>query len=162
LIALVAKSRGGKVLVSEINPYRISLLQSLDIDVINPGNTDVLERVYADTNGRGADVVFEVTSSSTGAKLMTDVARPRGRIVVVAIFPNPAAVNLHQVFLRELQIRGTRVYEPEDFKEAIRLAASNVLPLEQVISREFPLEHLGDAIDCLKSGGQVMKVLIHV
>ncbi len=160
LIAMVVRSRGARVLVAEINPYRLSLLKSLGIDVIDPGQTDISESVLADTGGRGADVVFEVTSSTLGAKLMTDLARPRGRIVVVAIFPAPPPVDLHRVFWRELQIRGTRVYEPEDFREAIQIAASSAQPLEKLISEEFPLEQLGEAISHLKGGGGVMKVLI--
>lgn len=160
LIAMVARERGARVLVSEINPYRISLLEALGIDVVNPAEAGVAERVMGDTGGRGADVVFEVTSSTSGAQSMTELARPRGRIVVVAIFPSPPQVDLHRVFWRELQIRGTRVYEPEDFEEAIRLAARGGLPLEALISAEFPLEQLEQAIARLREGAGVMKVLV--
>lgn len=160
LIALVAQSQGARVLVSEINGYRIALLQSLGIDVINPEEINLAERVLGDTDGSGADVVFEVTSSSAGARLMTELARPRGRIVVVAIFPTPPPVDLHRVFWRELQLRGTRVYEPQDFEESIRLLAQGGLPLDRLISAEFPLEQLDQAVARLQGGDTVMKVLI--
>ena len=35
------------------------------------------------TDGRGVDVVFEVSGSAAGAKIMTELPRIRGRIVIV-------------------------------------------------------------------------------
>ena len=160
LIALVARDRGARVLVSEIIPYRLTLLRSLGIEVANPEDEDIAEKVLAETDGRGADVVFEVTSSQAGVNLMTQLARTRGRIVVVAIFPTPPKVDLHRVFWRELQIRGTRVYRSEDFDDAIRLATLGKIPLELLISEELPLEKLAQAVDLLKEGASVMKILI--
>jgi len=89
LIALVAKQKGARVLVSEVNPFRIKLLQEFGVEVVNPEETDLVALVEERTGGAGADVVFEVTSSKAGAEMMTKLPRVRGRIVVVAIFSQP-------------------------------------------------------------------------
>ena len=60
LVALVAKHAGANVLLSEINPYRVALAQSLGFDALNPMETDLVETVMARTGDAGADYVFEV------------------------------------------------------------------------------------------------------
>jgi 2-desacetyl-2-hydroxyethyl bacteriochlorophyllide A dehydrogenase len=160
LIALVAQRKGARVLVSELNPFRIKLLQEFGIEVVNPADADLVALVEERTGGAGADVVFEVTSSKAGAEMMTKLPRVRGRIVVVAIFSQPPQVDLFKFFWRELSLRGARVYEAQDFEEAIALAASGALPLDKLITNVCPLDDLEWGFRQLEKGGEVMKVLI--
>src|SRR6266849_1574340 len=119
LIALVAKSKGAKVVISEVNPFRLKLAAELGLNAVNAGETDLVEFVNGQTDGAGADVVFEVSGSAAGAELMTKLPRTRGRIVIVAIFPEPPKIDLFRFFWRELRLCGARVYEAEDFELAI-------------------------------------------
>ncbi len=160
LIALVAQHKGARVLVSELNPFRIRMLRDFGIEVVNPAETDLVALVEEQTGGAGADVVFEVSSSKAGAEMMTKLPRVRGRIVVVAIFSQPPPVDLFKFFWREISLRGARVYEAQDFEEAIGLAAAGALPLDQLITNVCPLEQLEWGIRQLEKGGEVMKVLI--
>ena len=162
LIALVARQAGARVWVSEVNPFRLQLAQELGLDTFNPRESDLVAHVTAQTNQAGADVVFEVSGTPAGAEVMTDLARTRGRIVVVAIFSKPPPVNLHRVFWRELRLMGARVYEREDFDTAIQLAASGAIPLDRLITQIRPLGELEDSLKQLESGGQVMKILLQV
>jgi 2-desacetyl-2-hydroxyethyl bacteriochlorophyllide A dehydrogenase len=163
LVALVARERGARVLLVEPNEFRRELAASLGFDIAAPDASDLVAQVEASTGGAGADVVFEVSGSPAAAGLMTRLPRTRGRIVVVAIYPQPAPVDLFRFFWRELKLIGARVYEPEDFEEAIRLAASGTIPFDRLISQVRPLEGLGDALaDLASGGGRTMKVLIDV
>lgn len=160
LVALVARHKDARVLVSEMNPFRINMLRELGFEVVNPAETDLVALVEEKTGGAGADVVFEVTSSKAGAEMMTKLPRVRGRIVVVAIFSKPIEVDLFKFFWRELSLRGARVYEAQDFEEAIQLAASGALPLDKIITNVAPLDQLEWGLRQLEKGGEVMKVLI--
>jgi 2-desacetyl-2-hydroxyethyl bacteriochlorophyllide A dehydrogenase len=160
LVALVAKSRGARVLVSEINPHRLKLLEELGLEAINPQQANVVEHVTARTNGAGADVLFEVSGSQGGAELMTNLMRTRGRIVVVAIFAQPPKVDFFRFFWRELQLRGARVYEHQDFEAAIQMAAAGSVPLARLITHTLPMEEVETGFHFLESGGAEMKVLI--
>ncbi len=106
LVALVAREYSAKVMISEINPFRLELAASLGFETINPNERDLLEAVLDKTGSAGADVVFEVTGSQAGAKAMTAIARTRGKIVVVAIYSKAPEVDLFRVFWRELDFRG--------------------------------------------------------
>jgi len=160
LIALVAAAEGARVLVTEVNPFRLQLAAELGLQAVDPRQTDVVKLVDEQTGGAGADVVFEVSGSGAGAELMTRLPRTRGRIVVVAIFAEPPKVDLFRFFWRELQLAGARVYQPEDFEKAIGLAAAGALPLDRLITRALPLEEAGSAFHEMERGGEVMKILI--
>ncbi|HEY2013930.1 MAG TPA: alcohol dehydrogenase catalytic domain-containing protein [Bryobacteraceae bacterium] len=160
LIALVAKTRGARVVMAEVNPFRIALARELGIETVSPVETDLAALVNEQTSGAGADVVFEVSGSAAGAEMMTKLPRTRGRLVVVAIFGEPPKIDLFRFFWRELRLTGARVYEPEDFEMAIRLAAAGSLPLDRLITTVVPLERLEDGMRQMERGGEVMKILV--
>lgn len=162
LVAMVAQAAGANVLVSEINPYRVEFARSLGIDAINPQERELLAYVLEKTDGRGADVVFEVTGSAAGAEIMTQLPRIRGRLVAVGIFNKPAPVDLFRFFWRELNLQGARVYEHQDFDHAIELAADGRLALDRLITQVRPVHELQDGLQVMESGGEVMKILLEI
>jgi 2-desacetyl-2-hydroxyethyl bacteriochlorophyllide A dehydrogenase len=155
LIALVARAAGARVQLSELNPARVDLARSLGFDVATPD--EVGARVRELTEDAGADVVFEVSGAAPAALAMTELAAIRGRLVVVAIHPEPQPVKLFDFFWKELELRGARVYEPEDYDRAIELLAAAELPLERLITRVEPLERLPELFHEL---GDSVKVLV--
>jgi (R,R)-butanediol dehydrogenase/meso-butanediol dehydrogenase/diacetyl reductase len=160
LVALVAKAKGARVLVSEINPHRLAMLSSFGLETINPKEADLAAHVTEWTGGAGCDVVFEVSGSAAGAAAMTALPRVRGRIVIVGVFGDKAPVDLFRFFWRELKLCGARVYEPQDFDEAIAMLASRSIPADALITGVRPIEQLSDAVHELESGGAAMKILI--
>ena len=160
LIAICARAAGGKVTLCEINEKRLELARQLGFRVINPLKEDPVAIVRGETGGSGADVVFEVSGSEPGARVITELARPRGTIVVVAIFAKPVPVDLHKFFWKELRMVGARVYEARDYEQAIALTAGGTLPLETLISKVFPLSELQNAFEFLTKTPDAMKVLI--
>lgn len=162
LVALVARQKGANVLVSEVNPARLTLAESLELATANPKEADLVAEVERFTNGTMADVVFEVSGVAAGVQAMTQVARARGRIVMVAIHADPKPVDLFRFFWRELRLIGARVYEPQDFEEAIGLAASGALPLAQLITQVSPLAEAKTVFETIDSNPAGMKYLLEV
>ncbi len=162
LVALVARQKGASVLLSEINPFRLDLARSLGFDAINPLEQDLPAATMERTRGAGADVVFEVSAAPAAAAVMTELLRARGLAVVVAIYGQPAPLDLFRFFWRELQMRGARVYERQDFQEAIALAAAGALPLDALISETRPLRELAPSFRELESGGDKLKILLEI
>jgi threonine dehydrogenase-like Zn-dependent dehydrogenase len=142
MISLVARARGARV------------------QAVDPGESDVAQVVEDITGGAGADVVFEVSGSAAGAMTMTKLGGLRSRIVVVAIFAAPPPVNLFDVFWKELEILGTRVYEPEDYEKAIELLVGGRLPLPDLITSVEPLQLMPAALEQLEHNPSAMKILV--
>ncbi|MDP4643848.1 MAG: zinc-binding dehydrogenase [Opitutales bacterium] len=160
LVALVAKSAGARVVVSEISPFRLEFAKSLGLEALSPIDTNLEEWSKEQSGGSGADIVFEVSGAKQAAASMTKLLAIRGRIVVVAIYPQPIEINLFDFFWKELSMSGARVYEPEDYEKAIQLIASGDVPFEKLISLVEPLEKLPDVFKQLETNAEAMKVLI--
>jgi len=160
LVGLVARSKGAEVVISEPQAFRRGLSTEMGIASVDPTNEDLVAFVEKKTGGAGADAVFEVSGAKAGAEVMTKILRTRGRIVLVAIFPNPTPVDLFRFFWRELRLLGARVYEAQDFEEAIALADSGRLPLERLITTVEPLDNTMGAFESIATNPKAMKVLI--
>jgi 2-desacetyl-2-hydroxyethyl bacteriochlorophyllide A dehydrogenase len=161
LIAMVARHRGARVVVAELNPFRLEILKGFGLETVGPG-ADVARFVDAWTDGTGVDVAFEVTGNPAAVRAVTDVVRVWGTVSIVAIHAEPMAVNLYRMFERELTMHGSRLYARDDWEEAIRLAASGAIPLAPLVSRRIPLESLQQGMEEALGGGPVMKVLIEL
>jgi len=161
LVALVARHHGAQVIISEVNPERITFAkEQLGLDAINPMDTDLSAVCRERSGGSGADVVFEVSGAKAAALAMTEPLALRGRIVLVAVHPQPVEVNLFHFFWKELSLIGARVYEPEDYEEALQLLAANSLPLDKFITATFPLEKIQTAFESCDKQETGIKTLI--
>jgi len=161
LIGLVCRQRGAEVVVSEINEFRLGLLGTLGLETLGRGR-DAVKFVNEWTDGVGVDVAFEVTGRPEAVRAVTDVVRVWGTISIVAIHAEPMAVNLYQMFARELTMHGSRLYTRAAWEEAIRLAASGAVPLAPLVSRKIPLEGLTEGMQAVLGGASVMKVLVEL
>jgi 2-desacetyl-2-hydroxyethyl bacteriochlorophyllide A dehydrogenase len=160
LIGCVASAEGAQVLISEPNDFRRAIAERLGLATVDPRTRDVQADVELWTDGAGADVAFEVSGSPRGVDTAVQSLKVRGRLVVVAIHPEPVPVDLFRVFWRELELVGTRVYDRGDFDRAVTLLANREIPAEQLISAVEPLDRTAQAFAALESGAEVVKVLI--
>jgi 2-desacetyl-2-hydroxyethyl bacteriochlorophyllide A dehydrogenase len=159
LIALVARARGARVLLVEIDERRRALADALGLTGLEPGDA-VDAAVAAASGGAGVDVVFEVSGSAPGILAATKHAAIRGRVVVVAIYPEPKPVALFDLFWKELEVRGARVYEPEDFEAALELLAHGSLPIDRLLTAVEPIARVPELFAELLRGREAMKILV--
>lgn len=160
LIALVAKSVGADVLVSEISDVRREFAEQIGVGTIDPAKEDIEARVNEWTDGKGADVVFEVSGVKPAIDAMTQIAAVRGRICMVAIHANAPEVNLFHFFWKELEMMGARVYEASDFDKAIEIVANGGINLEPFITSVNTLPEIGSAFAGLDGNPAGMKALL--
>jgi len=77
--------------------------------VLNPNSTDVVAAVRDLTEGRGADIVYEVTGLTQTFDLTFDLAREHGRVVALGSPRWPASVGMLQFHLKNLELIGAHV-----------------------------------------------------
>jgi 2-desacetyl-2-hydroxyethyl bacteriochlorophyllide A dehydrogenase len=160
LVAMVAKEVGANVIISEVNEARIAKAQSLGFDVVNPIKVDLVSYVKDKTEGRLADVVFEVAGVQPALDVMTEVAGIRGRILMVAIHGQKKEIDLFKFFWKELKLIGARVYEKEDYEKSINLITANELPFEEMITDVQPLSNIQNVFENIDQNPDGMKVLM--
>ena len=160
LVAMVAQETGADVIVSEVNENRVKKANELGLNAVNPTKIDLVEYVKEQTDGRRADVVFEVAGVQPALDVMTEVAGIRGRILMVAIHGQKREVDLFKFFWKELKLIGARVYEKEDYKRAIELITKNELPFEEMITDVQPLSNIQKVFENIDNNPDGMKVLM--
>lgn len=161
LIAFVLREKGAKPIVSEINQARLDMLLGFGFEIINPKTENVVERISVLTDEKMIDCAFEVSGSAAGVQTMTEVVNARGRIVMVAIHAGgPMKVDLFKFFWSEIEMLGARLYEEEDYEEAIRIAASGNIPFESLITQVDALDNIQRVFEEIDNNPAGMKYLI--
>jgi len=161
LIAMLARKTGAEVLLLEINPHRLEFARRLKFNAINSAEEDMTQILARFTKGQGGNVIFEVSGTANGSRLMTSLATVRGRIILTGIHDRKTTVDLYRIFSHELSVQGVRAYSRIDFEEAIRLMADHEIDVGPLISRKFPLEQLQQAMELAASGEQTLKILVN-
>jgi 2-desacetyl-2-hydroxyethyl bacteriochlorophyllide A dehydrogenase len=159
LVGLCLKNAGIKnVAMCDINSNRVKRAAGLNFQVINSAGENPVERVTEMTGGEGADIVFECAGSAPAALQMCDMVRPRGTIVMVSVHKEPHPVDLRSIAFKEISMVGTRVYTPENYRQALEMIAD--LPYNNVISHRVSLDKGAEGFDIMGHADDACKVII--
>ena len=87
--AVLASRTGARVLTSDLYPERHAIAARFGLkDPIHAGTENVVERVLAETEGRGADAVILAVGGNALIKTAMDAARRGGKVMLFR--PDPA------------------------------------------------------------------------
>ena len=160
LTALVARHAGAAtVVITEPSPWRRAVAARLGFTVV-PACSTMAQTLDPLTDGEGADLTFDSAAHPGVAAELTAVTRVRGRIVVVGVYKQPAAVDLQAVCFKEQTVIGIRVYTSQNVATAIKLIASGALGLDRFPTKSFDLTDVVAAFDAAASGQDYLKVLL--
>jgi len=165
LIAMVAKLNGAsKIVITEVNKYRIKFAEDLGFTVINPTEDGLLPKLLDQTDGKGFDIVYEVSGTRPGAELMTQAAKIGGTILIVGVASDKYPVDVGSIMAKELEIKGVRIHSQINFAAAIEILKSGVMNdmLVKLITHEFPLDRAEEAIKFSIEDQEHFKVLIKI
>lgn len=146
----LAKLRGARVIVSEVDEKRLEVARKLGADIlINSKEEDAVEKIKQLTDGRGADVVFCTVAISAIAKDAVAMAGKLGRIIFYSSFhPDlPIEISPNKIHSREQIITGSVNPKQCDFLTASRLLSNNIIEVSELISDEVPLSELKRAFE---------------
>jgi len=103
----------------------------------DPGFADNVKNL---TGGEGADVVFVTGDEPALVNLAIEIARRRGRIVLVALMMEaPLQFAAYSVISRELSLIGSSMSNHDDVRTAIELAASGRVDVEGILTHRLPI-----------------------
>lgn len=162
LMAMLARAKGARVAIAEVSSFRRDFAESQGFHVL-PTEAEAMKLEIEElTNSKGADVVYEVSGSAPASSIMTELASVRGRITMVAIHAQPRDVDLFRMFWRELELIGTRVYQPEDYDEAIALLDSGEMAVRPLVTHIGEIDNITQEFEALLDDPSAMKALIKI
>lgn len=169
----VAKALGARVAVTG-SPQKLKMCADLGADVtISYRDEDFVERIRAETDGVGADVILDIM----GAKYLDrniDALAPDGRLVVIGFQGGlTAELNLGKLMSKRAGVISTalrsRPVDGPSGKSAVTAAVvANVWPMfadgrvRPIIGAELPITDAAEAHALLKSGDVPGKILLRV
>jgi 2-desacetyl-2-hydroxyethyl bacteriochlorophyllide A dehydrogenase len=160
LLLLLARAAGaGSVMISDPNPAKRRLAESLGADLaVDPTAEDVAQAARAATGGRGFDVAFEAVGMPRAVQDTIAVVRAGGHALLVGVSKpgETASVDLLSLQRRDLTLSACWVRR-HTFQRAVALLGS--LPLTGLLSHEVALDDVEQAIQLLREG-EAIKVLV--
>jgi Zn-dependent alcohol dehydrogenase len=154
-----------RVVAADLSPTKLELATQFGAtDVVNASREDVPAAVRELTGG-GVDYAFEVIGLPETVTQAVRALKTGGTAVAIGVAPVGAAaqVNLLELVLQEKTLKGS-IYgstRPQaDFPRLFDLYRRGRLPLDRLLTREWPLAQVNEAYDALLAGTVARSVLV--
>lgn len=130
-----------KIILIDTNEQRLALAKEKGLAdiVINPTKEDPMEVVLNETEGRGADRVFEVAGGKDTFELSWKIARPNAIVVLVALYPEAQMLPLHLMYGKNLTFK-TGGVDAASCEEIMKLVASGKIDTSCLVTHCSSLE----------------------
>ncbi|MGA3080734.1 MAG: zinc-dependent dehydrogenase [Terracidiphilus sp.] len=164
--AVLASRTGARVLTSDLYPERHDLAAKFGLrHPIHAATENVVERVLAETEGRGVDAVILAVGGNALIKTAMDAVRPGGKVMLFAQTQyGESAFDPGQVCMDEKTLMGSYSSSFGILDEVTELVFGgyrNGFDLTQLISHRFSLEDAVEAIEVASAPkGNSMKIMI--
>jgi L-iditol 2-dehydrogenase len=150
--AALARRTGARVLTSDLYPERHAIAARFGLkDPIHAGRENVVERVFAETEGRGADAVILAVGGNALIQTAMDAVRPGGKVMLFAQTQHgEVVIDPGAVCMDEKTLMGSYSSSFEILEEVTDLVFGgyrNGFDLTQLISHRFPLDQAVPAIE---------------
>ncbi len=150
--AVLAGRLGARVLTSDLYPERHAIAARYGLSSpIHAGTENVVERVLAETEGRGADAVILAVGGTALVRTAMDAARPGGKVMLFAqtqrgeVTIDPAAVCVDEKTLLGSYSSSFGILD--EVTETVFGGYRDGFDLTQLISHRYPMEEAVEAIE---------------
>jgi threonine 3-dehydrogenase len=154
--AAIAKAHGARtVAVQEPNQARAAIAASLDLDLVtNPRHDHSRSEILNLSEGRGPDVVLEVSGNGAALNAALDMAAPGATVALLGIPGGPVELDLGGKVvmkgIRLLGVTGRRMYETWYQVEAFMLKNPDLI--EKVVTHILPAKDFMDGFKLMEEG----------
>lgn len=147
---LLAKLRGGRTIVVDLDAERLALAKQMGADeVVNPNEGDPYARIRELTLGMGAHAIFYTLQSPKLAQEYLQSLRKLGRMVYYGSFSpkDPIQVDPNKIHYSEQVITGSYSPTSKGFYTAARLLSYGLIDVAPFLSGVYPLSEADAALE---------------
>lgn len=164
LAAQVAETRGAtQVIVTGRGKYKTRLRVAAEVyaySIVDVEEEDPVKRVKELTGGLGADVVLEAAGSPDSMRQALEMVRKKGQITLIGVYSRPVELDLNNIVLKELILRGTYINRWIDWERAINLITTGKVRVKPLITHKFPLTDWEKAFKVLREKEAIKVILL--
>ncbi|WP_200837899.1 NAD(P)-dependent alcohol dehydrogenase [Starkeya nomas] len=153
MTALAALAGGcSRVYISDLSAPKLAIAgQYPGIHPVNITETPLAEVIARETEGWGADVVFEASGSPRAYEGIFDIVRPGGTLVLIGMPVETTKFDVAAAIIKEARIETVFRYA-NNFDRAVNLIASGKVDLKPLISETFDFARSIEAFDRAAKG----------
>ena len=132
---------------------------------VNAGDADAIAQVKALTNGRGADYVFVTVGSGKAIDQGLAMMRQGGTLVLVGMPAYGVKLTLEAADFAgsEQHIMGSKMGSTRlrvDVPKLVALYKDGRLKLDELVTKQYPLEEINEAVAAVKRGEALRNVIV--
>lgn len=157
-----------KVMLVNRSTFRLEIAKKLGFDVCSPVQQD-LKQTALDVFGTGygimgptfnADIFVDATGAEDAFVDFQKYGKLNAVYTIVGTHTRPMTFNPQFLMYASQRIQGSGGYTDESVRLAMQIMASGKFPLEMLITQEYPLEQLEEAIIKAGTSSESLKVMI--
>lgn len=161
-VALAAASGAGRVLATDLHPWRLAAACRFGADAAFEPGPGLEEQVRSANAGRLADVVLVCTGATEAVAQSMRLVSEGGTVL---FFGAPeqhgaAAIPFPEIWRREITMRTSYGAAPGDLAAALELIRARRVPVAGMITHRFPLDRIGEAFATVAAGAESIKVIL--
>lgn len=151
----------GTIIAIDLDPSRLEMALKLGADsAIRSDQGGVVDKVKELTNGRGADLAFEVVGITATLNLAIETLRKGGKLGLVGNLSAKVELPLQAVVTRQLTLYGSCASAGE-YPACLEMIASGRVKVDEMISARVPLGEAASWFERLYKGEPgLMKVIV--
>ncbi len=144
-VVQVLRARGcGKIIAIDLDQKKLQLALELGADTgFNPARDNIPQEVQKLTEGRGADVAFEVVGKSETLHTALESVRRGATLTLVGNLSPTAELPLQAVVTRQIRLQGSCAICGE-YPAVLDMMARGAVNVEAILSAEAPLSEGAD------------------
>jgi (R,R)-butanediol dehydrogenase / meso-butanediol dehydrogenase / diacetyl reductase len=151
-IAWLSAKGAARITIADPDPERRAL-------GITMGATDATASISG-AEAETYDAAIECVGHKDLLQACQPALRPRGRIVISGACADPTPIEPVTALLKELTIRYSVCYRPDEFREVIAAFASGAVDPTPMVGPALGLSHVADAFDLVRNARVPGRVLI--
>lgn len=157
-----------KVMLVNRSTYRLEIAEKLGFAVCSPVQQD-LKETATEVFGIGygimgptfnADIFVDATGSNDAFADFQKYGKLNAVYTIVGNHHEPMTFNPQMLMFASQRIQGSGGYTDQSVRQAMEIMESGQFDLEQLITQEYPLEQLEEAIQKAAASSQSLKVVI--
>jgi L-iditol 2-dehydrogenase len=151
------------VILTGTRDSRLRIGRQLGADLtVNSREADPVAAVMDATRGKGADLVIDCAGADDTFDQSIRMAKPGGKVLLVAFYHGPVTADVSHAVRRNITIYTERGEGGTSVGRALALLAAGRLTAKPLITHQFPLGRVHEAIDVLeKRTGDPLKVILN-
>lgn len=148
MIALAALAGGcSRVYISDFSAEKLGIAAGYQgIVPVNIGQANLKDVIQAETDGWGADIVFEASGSPKAYAGIFDLVRPGGALVMVGLPVEAVTFDVSGAIAKEARVETVFRYA-NVFDRALQLIASGKVDLKPLITQTFDFRESIEAFE---------------